>query len=167
MVHLRSLRASDRDELPRHYEENRLRPGVRTAGWVLALVLVAWGVAAMVRQAGAWFEAAGAAAAAVGGMLLVALVRFRSHEVVVGDRWIRMGTGPLVHRVGRLDVRVGELRPARSWRRLYAPTEVEVEVPGWGVVLVVPSRDARGLGEAVREAGAGENAGRGGGVVLT
>ncbi len=163
MVHLRRLRASELDELPRHYEGMVLRPAARLTGWLLALALVAWGVGAMVRGTGGWLEAAGAAAAAMGGVMLVALVRLRRYEIIVGDRWIRVGAGPLAHRFGRHGTRTGGCRPATSWRRLYASTQLVLRAPAGGPVLAVPVRDAAEL-EAVLVGGERENAAGGTGV---
>jgi len=147
-VHLRRLRAGDLEEIPHHYEGLPLKRSVLITGWLLGLIGVMGGVSVMVTRAGSWLEVVGAAAATAGALALFGVIRFRRYEIVVGERWIDVGSGPLHHRLGRDGVQVGQPVPAAGWRRLYA--RLEVPVTAYGGVVKVPTGDPDDLREGCR-----------------
>lgn len=127
-------------EIPVHWEAADLRTGVRIAGWAVAVVGGVCGVALMAGAHGLW-EGLGVAMAVVAIAAAFVAVRLRRFEIVVGERWLEAGTGPFTRRIGRHGLGALSVRPATSWRRLYAEQEVETVVAHSGEVLVFPSTD--------------------------
>lgn len=153
---LRRLRQGMEDEAPIHYEGLPLRPAFRMGARVGSVVLIVSGIAGMSRGDGTLLEAVGAAAGAVGVVLLILSWRFRLYEIIATDRWLILRCGPLRHRLGREDVAVGPARPASSWRRLYSDREAALASEAHGRRLLFPVdghtelRRLTGDGEAPR-----------------
>jgi len=127
------------DEVPLHFEGVPLKPWVQAVGWPLGVVCAVGGVALAGRASEFGAELFGVVAAALGGVMIVALVRCRRFEIVLGARLLTVGAGPLLRRVpvGLID-RVEE-RAAASWRGLYSDREVAASLTVGGRVLVFPS----------------------------
>jgi hypothetical protein len=90
--------------------------------------------------------------AVVGGLAIAGLARCQRFEIVVGSRLVTTIAGPLQRRVplGALEHR--GLRPASSWRRLYADRELVFDVPAHGETFILPSTEPEALQEALLEA---------------
>ncbi len=131
-------------EAPEHWEAAELSPGVRLAGWAVALVGGVGGVLLMAQTEGLW-EGVGVAAALAGIGAAFVVVRLRRFETVVGARWLEAGAGPFTRRVGRHGLGELSVRPATAWRRLYADREVVTEVVHSGEKLVFPSMEPEEL----------------------
>lgn len=151
-VGLRALRGRDLDEVPHHYERVPLKSSIMLSGWCAGPALACGGVAGMVIGAGSVWEALGAVAAALSGMVMFSLIRLRHYEITLGERWLELALGPVRHRLGGDGIRVTEIRRARSWRRLYAAEEVVLALVAHGRQTAVPSRRARELEAALAEA---------------
>ena len=93
-VGLRALRGRDLDEVPHHYERVPLRSSVMLWGWCAGPILACSGVAGMVAGAGSVWEAVGAAAAALSGIVIFGLIRLRHYEITLGKRWLELSHGP-------------------------------------------------------------------------
>jgi hypothetical protein len=150
-VDLRRLRGRDVDEAPHHYECVPLRSSVAILGWCLGPALACTGVTGMVLGAGSLLEVAGAAAAAASGVVIFALIRLKRFEITLGKRWLELALGPVRHRLGSDGVKVGEVRKACSWRRLYALEEIVLQLEAHGRATAVPSRRAHELEAALAE----------------
>ena len=151
MAHLRTARSSQLDDLPRHYEGLPLRLLLVVAGWAVGVVAATGGIAAMVLGDDTALELPGAVLAAVGAVLLAAVVRCRRVDVLVGKRWLEVRNGPRRHRVPVEWVRGAETRAASSWRRLYADHEVMVALTTGDRELVAPTREPEELVEAIAQ----------------
>ncbi|MCG6964106.1 MAG: hypothetical protein LJE95_12650 [Acidobacteria bacterium] len=151
-VGLRALRGRDLDEVPHHYERVPLRSSVILLGWCVGPILACSGVTGMVAGAGSIWEAAGAAAAALSGIVIFGLIRLRHYEITLGERWLELSNGPIRHRLGGASVKVKEIRRSSSWRRLYALEEVVLALEAHGRETTVPSRRARELEAALAKA---------------
>jgi hypothetical protein len=129
------------DEVPRYYEGVALKTWALAAGWSLGMACAVGGVALAGRASGFAVELIGVVTAAVGGILIVALLRCRRFETVLGARLLTVGAGPLLRRVpvGLID-RV-EDRTATSWRGLYSDREVVTHLTVGDRALVFPSDD--------------------------
>ena len=141
-----------RDELPLHFEGFQLRRRLVLAGWPLAVAVAGLGVTLAGTARDPLASATGLVLGVLGALLLAGLVRCRRCEVVVGRRTVTMTVGPLRRRapVGWLDR--GELRLARSWRRLYADRELAFELPDRGKTVVLPTAEPEALQTALLEA---------------
>lgn len=133
------------DEIPLHFEGMYLRAWVKIVGWPLALACAMGGVMVAGKAPGLAVEMAGAIAAATGGVAIVALVRCRRFEIVLGERLLTVGAGPLLRRVpvGLID-RVEE-RIATSWRRLYADRELALDLSAGTRDIVFPCNQTEEL----------------------
>ncbi len=134
----------EESEAPEHWEAAELRPALRAAGWALAVVGGVGGVLLMARGPGP-LEAVGVVAALLGIGAAFLVVRLRRFETVVGARWFEAGAGPFNRRVGRHGLGDLTVRPATSWRRLYADREVVVVIQHSGEELAVPSAEPEEL----------------------
>lgn len=139
-----------KDELPRHFEAAHLKPWVAVAGWPLAAVTAAAGVALAAGARPAAVEGLGVMLAALAALLIAGLVRCRSYEIVVGRRLISFGVGPFRRRIPVGMVASADARPAGSWRRLYADGELELSLADGRGQLILPSREPRELTEALK-----------------
>jgi hypothetical protein len=135
MIRKRSLQD---DEIPLHFEGMYLKTWIQVIGWPFAMICVIGGVTVAGNASGFAAELSGAAAAAIGGVLIVALVRCRRFEIVLGARVLTVGAGPLLRRVpvGLID-RVAE-GTATSWRRLYADGELVLRLAAGSREIVFP-----------------------------
>ena len=129
------------DEVPLHYEGIPLKTWALVVGWPLGLACAIGGVVMAGKASAFAVELSGVLLAAVGGVVIVALLRCRRSEIVLGARLLTVGAGPLLRRVpvGLID-RV-EDRAATSWRRLYSDHEVVVRLTVGDRVMIFPSND--------------------------
>jgi len=150
-IHRRSEQAPQLDEVPRHYEGMSPRGALIAAGWAVGLLGAGGGVALMVLGADTALELPGALLAALGAVLLTAVVRCRRAEVLVSTRWLEVRVGPFRHRVPVDWVGGAETRAARSWRRLYAERELVVALTAGERELVAPTREPEDLVTAIAQ----------------
>jgi hypothetical protein len=94
-------------------------------------------------------ELPGALLAGLGALVVAAAVRCRRSEVLLGERWLELRTGPLRQRVPLDWLGEAAVRPATSWRRLYADHEVVIDLTTGGRQLVAPSRQPADLKAAL------------------
>jgi hypothetical protein len=137
------------DEVPLYFEGIPLKTWALVAGWPLGLACAVGGVALAARASGFAAELSGVVAAALGSVMIVALLRCRRFEIVVGARLLTVGAGPVLRRVpvGLID-RV-EDRAATSWRRLYSDRELVLGLTAGDRVMVFPSNDQQEFMAAV------------------
>jgi hypothetical protein len=147
----------DAGDAPLHFEGMRLRSSVAAFGWELAGVCTVGGVGLAVAAKGALVEAVGVVLTLIGSVLLVAMLRCRRFEIVVGPRLVEAGAGPLRRRIPVGFIERSETREAGSWRRLFAETEIVFWLTARERMLVVPTRDPAALIEAVTEAHTGSS----------
>jgi hypothetical protein len=136
-------------DLPLHYEASYLRFSLKAAGWLIAMLALPGGIAAFVRAESFAGEAVSALLVVVGVTLVVLLIRCRRYEVTVGKRMIELRLGPFRRTLpaGCVEEAVG--RPASSWRRFYAPSELELATSVETRPFVVPTRDPNELRAAL------------------
>lgn len=141
-----------RDEVSLHYEGLRLRQWIVWAGWPLALAVALTGAGLVGVLRNPLADVVGLLLAVVGGLAIAGLARCRSFEIVIGTRLVTTIAGPLQRRVpvGVLEHR--ELRPASSWRRLYADRELVLDLPAHGETFILPSAEPEALLEALLQA---------------
>ena len=144
-LELRRLRGEEADEVPHYYEAVSMRPEVLAAGWVLAILAVGGGIAAMVIGSDSWLENLGAIAGTLGAVLVVALVRLRRFEILLGEKWLAVKTGPVRHRFPVRSLGRPAARRASSWRRLFSPVELEVKISDPDRTIGLPTRDPEAL----------------------
>jgi hypothetical protein len=142
----------DHVEVPLHFEKLHLRGTVETGVWLTAVLLTVVGIGLAVRAASWSVEALGVCLAAVGGAAMVGVVRCRSFETVVDRRYVAGRAGPLGDRLPVGMVADSRVRPAGSWRRLYAEREVVLQTSVDDRRLVVPSHEPASLIEAIESA---------------
>ena len=104
----------------------------------------------MVLSSGSEIEALGAVCAAIGAILLTAVIRCRRYETQIGRRWITVGAGPLTRRIMRDLVAGHNLRAATGWRRLYADDEVMLTLSVGEHRHLLPTRDPTALASALQ-----------------
>lgn len=138
----------DRD-LPLHYEASLLRAPVKVAGWLVGVGATVAGMAGFVRAGSVVAEAATACLILIGGTLVVALVRCRCYEVMVGERMIELRLGPFRRTLPAGCVETATVRRASSWRRLYAPRELALSLSVDTRSLIVPTHDPDDLRAAL------------------
>lgn len=129
------------DEVPRHYEGVPVKPWVLVIGWPLGLACAVGGVVLAGKASVFAVEMIGVIAAALGGVTIVALLRCRRFEIVLGARLLTVGAGPLLRRVPVGLIDGVEERAASSWRRLYADREVAAHLTVGDRVMIFPSND--------------------------
>jgi lysylphosphatidylglycerol synthetase-like protein (DUF2156 family) len=144
----------DRD-LPLHYEASPLEPAISIAGWPAGIVAIVAGIATYVQTLSWAGEIMAAVLVLIGCTLVVALVRCRRYEVTVGRRMIELGLGPFRRRLPTGCVMEVEERPASSWRRFFARSEVALTLSVETRPLIVPTRDPDELRTALRTSGPG------------
>jgi hypothetical protein len=86
-------------------------------------------------------EAAAACLILIGGTLVVALIRCRHYEVMVGERRIELRLGPFRRTLPTGCVETSTERPATSWRHLYASRELVLSLSVDTRPLIVPTHD--------------------------
>jgi hypothetical protein len=142
-----------REEVPSHFEAVRLAPWVGVVGWPVVVASAVTGVVLAARASSRpAVEVLGVALAVVGALLIAGLVRCRTFETVVGRRLLTVGVGPLRRRVPIGLIEATEVRGARSWRRLFAASELELVLSAGRGSVTVPTRDPEALAAAVRDA---------------
>ena len=87
------------EEVPLHYEGVPLKSLVQLAGWPCGLACAVGGVVMAGKASAFAVELSGVLLAAVGGVIIVALLRYRRFEIVLGPRLLTVGEGPLRQRV--------------------------------------------------------------------
>jgi uncharacterized membrane protein len=130
----------DRD-LPLHYEASPLKAAVGAVGWLAGIVTTIGGVLGYAEAESLAAETGAAFLVLAGGTLIVALVRCRRHEVIVGQRMIDIRMGPFRRTLPTGCVEEAVERPASSWRRFYAPSELALTLSVESRPLVVPTND--------------------------
>jgi len=141
-----------RDELPLHFEGLRLRRWIVAAGWPLALAAAALGVVLVGTSVQPLVDAIGLVVGVLGAVLIAGLARCRRFEIVVGARVVTITVGPLRRLVPVGQLERGEVREARSWRRLYAGHELAFDLPAPFRTVVLPAEDPEALQAALDEA---------------
>jgi hypothetical protein len=141
-----------RDPLPLYFEGLQLRRRLVLAGWPLAVASAALGVTFAGMARSQLVNAVGLLLGVLAALLIAGLVRCRRFEIVVGGRAVTTTVGPLRRRapVGWLER--GELRRARSWRRLYADQELAFELPDREQSFILPTAEPEALQAALLEA---------------
>jgi hypothetical protein len=140
------------DEVPHYFEGIPLKTWVLVAGWPLGLACAVGGVALAARASGFAAELSGVVAAALGSVMIVALLRCRRFEIVVGARLLTVGAGPVLRRVpvGLID-RV-EDRAGTSWRRLYSDRELVLGLTAGTREIVIPCNQPEELLSTIQTA---------------
>jgi hypothetical protein len=141
-----------RDQLPLYFEGLQLRRWLTLAGWPLAMAAAAIGVTFAGMARSPLVTVVGLLLGVLAALLIAGLVRCRRCEVVVGGRVVTATVGPLRRRapVGWLER--GELRRARSWRRLYADQELAFELADREQSFILPTAEPEALRDALAEA---------------
>ena len=134
----------DRD-LPHHYEASSLKAHVNVAGWVVGVLATAAGIAGFARAESTVAEAVAVLLVLIGGTLVVALIRCRRYEVTVGKRMIELRLGPSRRTLPAGCVEKATIRPATSWRRLYASRELVLSLSVDTRPLIVPTNEPDAL----------------------
>jgi len=143
-----------RDEsIPVHHETVELRRGVLVAGWALTLLGIGGGLLLVGSGNEAVAELGGPLLVLLGGAALFSVLRFRSYELTVGTSRIDVRCGPLKRVLASGAVTSSEVRPARGWRALYAPEEIELRLEARDGRAVLPSCRPGELLAALRSAG--------------
>jgi hypothetical protein len=152
------VRVTRDQDLPLHYEASTLKAAAGAVGWLVGIVATIGGIMVYV-QAGSLAAEAGAAILVLGGgTLIVALVRCRQHEVIVGRRMIDIRLGPFRRTLPTGCVEEATEQPASSWRRLYARQELVLTLSVETPPLIVPTHDPNELRSALAS-GAGHGDG--------
>jgi hypothetical protein len=136
-------------DLPLHYEASPLRAAVGAVGWPAGMVAIAVGIAAFVEAGSVAVEAVSALFVVAGSALVVLLVRCRRYEVTIGKRMIEQRLGPFRRTLPTGCVTDAAERPASSWRRLYAPRELRLDLSVESRPLIVPTHDPDELRSAL------------------
>jgi hypothetical protein len=139
----------DRD-LPLHYEASPFGVVVGGVGWLAGIVAIVAGIWAFVRAGSFLSEAVAAILVLIGCTLVVFLVRCRRYEVTVGKRIIELRLGPFRRTLPTGCVTETVQRSASSWRRFFAPREMELTLSVETRALVIPTHDPEELRAALR-----------------
>jgi hypothetical protein len=142
-VHI--VRISRDRDLPLHFEASPLKAAVQGVGWVVGVLAVVAGMVGFVRAESTVAEASAACLILVGGTLVVALIRCRCYEVMVGERMIELRLGPFRRTLPAGCVETATVRRASSWRRLYAPQELVLTLSLGTPSLIVPTHEPHEL----------------------
>jgi len=134
----------DRD-LPLHFEASPLKAAVKAAGWMVGILATAAGMAGFVGAESTIAEAVAVLLILIGGTLVVALIRCRRYEVMVGERRVELRLGPFRRTLPTGCVETATGRPATSWRRLYASRELVLSLSVDTRPLIVPTNEADDL----------------------
>jgi len=136
--------ARDRD-LPLHYEASPLKAAVGAVGWPGGIAAVVGGIAAYAGAESVAAEAVSVLSVGLGATLVMALVRCRRYEVTIGQRMIELRLGPFRRTLPTSCVEEAADQPASSWRRLYAPRELALELSVETRALIIPTHDPEEL----------------------
>jgi len=136
-------------DLPLHYEASPLRVAVGAVGWPAGIVAITAGIAAFVGAESGLGEATAAVIVLIGCTMVVALVRCRRFEVIVGQRIIELRLGLFRRRLPTGCVRETAEQPASAWRRLYAPRELVLTLSVETRPLIIPTHDPEELRAAL------------------
>jgi len=128
-------------DLPLYYEASSLRAHVKAVGWVAGVLATVAGMAGFVGAESTVAEASAACLILIGGTLVVALVRCRCYEVMVGERMIELRLGPFRKILPAGCVETATVRRASSWRRLYAPRELVLTLSLGTPPVIVPTHE--------------------------
>jgi hypothetical protein len=128
-------------DLPLHYEASPLKVAVAAAGWPAGIVAIVGGIAAFVKAGSVAAEAVAAFFVVAGCALVVLLVRCRRYEIVIGERMTELRLGPFRRILPTGCVEHVLERPATSWRRLYAPSELALTLSVESRPLIAPTHD--------------------------
>jgi hypothetical protein len=150
------VRITRNRDLPVHFEASPLKVAVKVAGWMVGVLATVAGMAGFVRAESAVAEAAAACLIVIGGTLMVALVRCRCYEVMVGERRIELRLGPFRRTLPVGCVETAMARPATSWRRLFAPGELVLTLSLEARPMIVPTNDPDDLRMALVGAAASD-----------
>jgi hypothetical protein len=145
----------DTDEIPLHYESSAIGRRLVAVGWLAAVLAIGVGVVLAAGDRGIPAEVLGVLLAAAGGVLTLVLARCRRFESVVTERLLTVSAGPLRRRVPVGFIERVDVRPARSWRRLYASKELVLDVGHDGKQLVIPTTDPEELASVLEDGPAG------------
>jgi len=138
----------DRD-LPLHYEESPFGAAVKAVGWLGGIAAIVGGIAAYSGAESAVVEAVSVLSVGLGATLVMALVRCQRYEVTVGRRMIELRLGPFRRTLPTGCVTDAAERPASSWRRFFAPSELALTLSVETRPLVVPTHDPNELRAAL------------------
>jgi hypothetical protein len=141
----------DGDDIPLHFERVAISLPLLASGWIVAVLCIGAGIVLAAGAEAIVTESAGVLLAGLGGVLGVFLARCRSVETVVTERLLTTGAGPLRRRIPVGFVERAHARPARSWRRLYAGTELVLDIGHDGKQMTVPSDDPDGLALVLKD----------------
>jgi hypothetical protein len=130
----------DRD-LPLHYEASPLGAPFLAIGWTAGIVAIVAGIAAFVGAESVASEAFSALFVVAGCALVVFLVRCRRYELTLGKRMTELRLGPFRRTLPTGCVIGVAERPATSWRRLYAPRELVLDLSVEARPVIVPTHD--------------------------
>jgi hypothetical protein len=132
----------DRDlDLPLHWEASPLRVPVKVVGWPVATLVALGGIVIFVRAASMVSEAVAALLVVAGCALVVLLFRCRRYEITVGRRMTELRLGPFRRTLPSSCVEAASQRPASSWRLLYAPREVVLNLSVETRPVIVPTHE--------------------------
>jgi len=126
-------------DLPLYYEASSLKAHVKVAGWVVGVLVTVAGIAGFARAESTVAEAVAVSLVLIGGTLVVALIRCRRYEVMVGERRIELRLGPFRRTLPTGCVETATERPATSWRHLYASRELVLSLSVDTRPLIVPT----------------------------
>ena len=120
--------------------------------WLAALSLCGSGLALALRaDRPATLTAAAGLLLTIGAAAVFAARCLTAHETVLTRVSLRVGFGPFARALPCHDLRFGASRPATSWRRFYADSELLLEVAAGGrwQPVWVPTHDPAGLTAAL------------------
>lgn len=147
-----AMRLTRKDPIPHHYEAVTLCPAPRVLGWCGGFLLAATGVAANILGCSSFVRSVVGPLLGTGGVLLLAAVwRLGTYEIVVTDAGLRAGPSLIGRWFPRGELASTTPRPATGWRRLYARNEIlttfsqESGIPP----LALPSRAPKELQAAL------------------
>jgi hypothetical protein len=142
----------DRDQLPLYFEGLRLKRWLAASGWPLAVVGAVVGVTLAGTVRSPLADGAGLVLGVASALVVAGLLRCRRCEIVIGPSLLTFGAGPFRRRVPAAWLEHGQLRPATSWRRLYADRELLFELPDHEGSFILPTAEPEALQAALLEA---------------
>jgi len=143
------IRIGRDQSIPLYVETIPLKTKVRVPGLVLGVLVLIAGFAEAVWAEGPAGRVAGPLLVMIGGLLVIAIVRLQTYEIIVGSKRIDVGAGLFKDTVPSGSVESTELRPASGWRRLYADEELVLHFEMGPGEVVVPSRNPAALHAAL------------------
>ena len=143
------VRISRDQDLPLHFEAVALRAPVKVVGWPVGMAAILAGVMLVGRAGSPLTEAVGVVMAVVGGTLVVALIRCRRFEVTVGRKLVELRFGPFRRTLPAGGIEEARVRPATSWRSLFADREAVLKLGIDTRPVIVPTEGPEELCEAL------------------